>query len=604
MRLPSLLFLAAASVLPAATHTVTSTADSGAGSLRSAIAAAVAGDEITFGGAAFTGPENTVTIRLTSAPLVITKAIAINGIANANGGNKVIVTGDADASGTATPGDFIAIAFGSTIPATLTLHRLTFMQCSGSNGGAVTVDATPGLGLAVSRCRFVGNRSTGAGGAVYAPSAAACSFVNCHFESNSAETGGAVELSGSTAASFTTSDFIGNQTAGSGNSVGGGLAARNIASLSLTGCRFSGNQAPASGGAVYLSGTSCSMEACLFDGNSAGSGGGIYLLNIAVETLPVTLAHCTFSGNQATVSGSAVALNRGTNTTLRHCTVTANTTNSSPGDVAGSVALSNATAAVFDSCLIAGNTDSQPVGGLTPDVTLDGLQGATASSAGGNVIGDATGSGTTFTGPNDLDGTAASPIPADVLPLADNGGPTLTHALQPLAEAVDFAASSTATEDQRGEPRPSGGARDAGAFERQLLSFADWAAARLSAFPVSERQANDDPDGDGLSNGIEFIQGTAPAVASQSLDRVEIDAGGTWYSFTVSNEADLGTLTAEIEQSGDLSTWQASALDGKNLGAIFDSTNATRTRYRLPVSTAGRPKFFFRLNVRPLQVNN
>jgi hypothetical protein len=58
-------------------------------------------------------------------------------------------------------------------------------------------------------------------------------------------------------------------------------------------------------------------------------------------------------------------------------------------------------------------------------------------------------------------------------PLADNGGPTQTHALPAGSPAVDKGASFGATTDQRGSPRPSnfadidnpGNGSDIGAFE-------------------------------------------------------------------------------------------------------------------------------------------
>jgi hypothetical protein len=51
-------------------------------------------------------------------------------------------------------------------------------------------------------------------------------------------------------------------------------------------------------------------------------------------------------------------------------------------------------------------------------------------------------------------------------PLADNGGPTLTHALLDGSPAIDAAddAACPAT-DQRGVPRPQGAACDIGAYE-------------------------------------------------------------------------------------------------------------------------------------------
>ncbi|WP_330113878.1 choice-of-anchor Q domain-containing protein [Streptomyces sp. MUM 178J] len=55
--------------------------------------------------------------------------------------------------------------------------------------------------------------------------------------------------------------------------------------------------------------------------------------------------------------------------------------------------------------------------------------------------------------------------PALLGPLADNGGPTDTHALLPGSPALDAAAHCSAT-DQRGVSRPQGAACDIGAYER------------------------------------------------------------------------------------------------------------------------------------------
>lgn len=601
MKLPSLLFFAAVSALPAATLTVTSTADSGAGSLREAVDTANNGDTITFGGAAFTGPENTVTIRLTSGAIDVDRHITIEGIANAGGGNKVVISGDSDASGTPTAGD--THAFRAQAPSgsgTITLDRLTVRDCSSS--GAVVVVGTNTVNYVVRRCRFISNTGSVAGVWFSNLSSASFEFDRCRFEGNICPGGsGAIRIDNSPSVSLSLCDFVDNRTTNTSASAGA-IQLRDCPAVQIDRCLFSENESPLNGGALFLDNTPATIRRSLFHINAAKSGGAIYCTNLSGPPIQPAVTHCTFSANQTTGAGAAVTASHFVDLLLEHCTVTGNASNTDAdaGD-AGAVNLINGANVRFHSNLIAGNTDGRASGTRYPDVQLTS---GTMNSLGGNVIGDATGSGTTFSGPDDLDGTAASPIPAGVLPLADHGGPTLTHALQPLAAAVDFAKNSTATEDQRAEARPSGSEPDAGAFERQLLSFADWAAARLSAFPVSERQANDDPDLDGLSNGIEFIQGTAPAVANLPLDRVEIDGGGTWYSFTISNEADLDTLTAEIEQSDDLTAWQASPLNGKSLGAVFDSTNATRTRYRLPVSTAGRPKYFFRLNVRPLQLNN
>ena len=68
-----------------------------------------------------------------------------------------------------------------------------------------------------------------------------------------------------------------------------------------------------------------------------------------------------------------------------------------------------------------------------------------------------------------MSGTQASPIDPLLGALADNGGPTQTHALLTGSPAIDAAGDCVAdlsiTTDQRGISRPQGTACDIGAFE-------------------------------------------------------------------------------------------------------------------------------------------
>jgi len=54
-----------------------------------------------------------------------------------------------------------------------------------------------------------------------------------------------------------------------------------------------------------------------------------------------------------------------------------------------------------------------------------------------------------------LSGTTDNPLDPQLGSLADNGGPTLTHALLAGSPAIDKGSSFSATIDQRGLPRPS-----------------------------------------------------------------------------------------------------------------------------------------------------
>jgi hypothetical protein len=63
-------------------------------------------------------------------------------------------------------------------------------------------------------------------------------------------------------------------------------------------------------------------------------------------------------------------------------------------------------------------------------------------------------------------GTLANPIDPLLGPLANNGGPTQTHALLPGSPAIDAAnPNSFSSTDQRGVPRPQGAGPDIGAYE-------------------------------------------------------------------------------------------------------------------------------------------
>jgi hypothetical protein len=129
--------------------------------------------------------------------------------------------------------------------------------------------------------------------------------------------------------------------------------------------------------------------------------------------------------------------------------------------------------------LVAGNT--VPNGSIGPDIALtdgfDSIVGSLASN-GGNFIGvtDGIPSGVQ---PTDKTFASTGTVLSDVLaPLADNSGPTMTHALVTGSPAINGGISADAL-DQNGVPLPtdqrgpgfariSGGTVDIGAFEVQL----------------------------------------------------------------------------------------------------------------------------------------
>ena len=108
----------------AATIVVTNANDSGAGSLRQAIAGAAAGDTITFSG--------DFTIRLAS-PLTIDRDVTIDGA-----GHTVTITGDTDGDGVGDQKLFTVGDFADTVNPTATLKNLSLT--SGGAGGYAPIE--------------------------------------------------------------------------------------------------------------------------------------------------------------------------------------------------------------------------------------------------------------------------------------------------------------------------------------------------------------------------------------------------------------------------------------------------------------------------------
>jgi len=180
-----------------------------------------------------------------------------------------------------------------------------------------------------------------------------------------------------------------------------------------------------------------------------GFGGGVSAFNGVVA-----IANSTISGNTAkTRSGGGLDLRVFYGGSISNSTITANT-----APIGGGVNLRGLPDQFeLQSTLIGGNTAT---GGVGADI---GSERATALLGNNNLVVSAQAN---VTLPNAT--LRAAPL---LLPLAANGGPTLTHALAPGSPAVDAGNNSSAlANDQRGAgfPRVLGVAADIGAFEGVL----------------------------------------------------------------------------------------------------------------------------------------
>jgi CSLREA domain-containing protein len=190
-----------------------------------------------------------------------------------------------------------------------------------------------------------------------------------------------------------------------------------IANLTVTGAVVSGSN----GGGLRNSGAGIvTLNAMTFTGNSADNGGAI-----ATTAGTIIINNSTISGNTATTDGGGLYVNGGT-LTLLNDTITNNTGTAGQG---GGLRVVSGTANVRNT-IIAGNNavSSANVGG-------------TINDQGNNIL-----SGNPKLGP-----------------LANNGGPTMTHALlagSPALDAGDNTAAAALTTDQRGNT--FGRVRDAG----------------------------------------------------------------------------------------------------------------------------------------------
>ena len=296
---------------------------------------------------------------------------------------------------------------------------------------------------------------------------------------------------------------------------GGGVS--NLGTLTLTDDELDGNSATSSAGGVYNNGT-MTVTDCTFTDNTAGSvGGGMH-----GEGGSLTVTGCTFASNIANQRGGAIDVNDGTfavvnstisgndalleggginvaaaNVTLTNVTVTGNHCDTSNGGhTGGGIAeFGGGGNKTLINCIVAGNYRGP--GTTTPDDLRPNTASPTLSM--NNLIGNAATAGNLVNGVqgnivgNNGAGTIAISTILDTT-LANNGGPTLTHALAAGSLAIDAGDNSLIppgiTTDQRGFARIVNGTVDIGAVEVQIYeasSTADSGAGSLRK-ALDERQ--------------------------------------------------------------------------------------------------------------------
>lgn len=331
---------------------------------------------------------------------------------------------------------------------------------TGGGGGGILSYGT----LAIRNGELAGNRAAASGGATVSGGGIECLGVaeirDTAILDNEADHGGGLSIGSDGQATLTNVGVASNRAV---HPTGSGGGIHSSGQLALTGGSVALNRAQSGGGitatallmtattvrnntAVQLGGGVLHMGGLLLSGifdstisaNIASKGGGVY------SQARLATLNTTISGNTAADSGgglySAIGEVVFTNTTV--------TANGAP--VGGGVFISPFATARLKNTIVARN--------LGPDCyTFGGLV-----SEGQNLAGDAS---CGFAASGDLNG-----VDPDLGPLANNGGPTFTHALTFGSPAIDAGDDSRCpATDQRGVIRPQGAACDIGAFEAFLF---------------------------------------------------------------------------------------------------------------------------------------
>ena len=355
-----------------------------------------------------------------------------------------------------------------------------------------------------------------------------------------------------------TNNTAGDSGTGNGGfgGMGGGFMVRGASTMTLTNSTVSGNKSGNSGGpsgtngfgggamvngALFVSGST-------FSGNTTGGPGG-GLMNQGVGFLK--MVNSTVSGNLA---GNGIQDDSSTTLSLTNCTVT----NNAPFGV-----MSASGSGVVRNSILAGNN-----GGSGPDAS------GNFASQGHNLVGNANGS-TGFNAAGDQKGSTASPLNARLGPLADNGGPTQTHALlagSPALDAGDNALALDAnnnplTTDQRGAGFP----RFADAADADAAQTVDIGA--FEAHPSVEDIANK-TTGQNVPLSFSFNVGDAAlgigSVTASSDNATLVPNDASHVSVTGTGSSRTLQLTPASGQSGSATiTVTVAGTNGRSMSDTF-----------------------------------
>jgi len=370
--------------------------------------------------------------------------------------------------------------------------------------------------------------------------------------------GGGIDVQGE--ANIINSDIAYNVNKGSESSGrGGGINVSGQATI--TGSTLRANVAdpfyegggggwwPGVGGGLANSGTTLVVNSTI-SGNTASDGGGL----ASFWNSDLTVVHSTVSGNRAqqyidndydlTVGGHGGGFFSGrvyqnpncSATTLKGVIMSGNT-----ADVAAPQALFSPTESGFNDC------DSW------------GYDDATMVVNAHNLFGQNNNAGLVGFTPGATDIVPSVGLNAILAPLANNGGPTQTHALPAGSPALDVAPNASCTAapvngvDQRGEPRNQNGKGGVTANECDAGAYERGGTAAAMGFYLSA-------SGSGAVGGAAFAPG----------DIIKFTPAGGWAMHFDASDVGItkNVVAVEIEANGDILLSLVAGQNVPGVGAV------------------------------------
>lgn len=407
---------------------------------------------------------------------------------------------------------------------------VTFDHLTIANGNVQTIDC----GSSSEKC---------GGGIMVQNRDITVTVMYCTLISNTADLGGGFYIdSGAATIGYST---ISDNTA---NGTGGGGLFNYFGTMTVNSSDFSGNVSDMAGGGFFNYYGEAMVSTSLFWGNTAVYGGG--LMN---DSSTITINASTFSSNTATIAGGGFT----------------NDTNESDG-----VAMVNVSTFWGNTAGIAGGgvRDYYGTTMFSNSIIANSLNGGDCYHAGGDSAIISNGYNLDSDGSCGLTSIGDLPNTDPQLDaLADNGGPTMTHALLPGNPIIDAGnCAGGIVTDQRGVPRPRGDNCDIGAYESRGFTLSA-AGGALQEGTVGTAFAN--PLALSISSGYgEPVDGGLVTFSAP------LNGAGLTFTETVAIIND-GAVSLPVTANGEAGSYVVTANTNGNFGdAInYNLTNLFRT---------------------------